>query len=88
MLSQHPAALELALHSKIFGSETGVDVISSLVKIVGVQAYDLDFPLMDHLADALAYPIIEGSNVGVRRRQMQALMTSDGWDPLLASGLA
>ena len=88
VLSQDSAALELALHAKIFGSETGVDVINSLVKIVGVQAYDLDFPLMDHLADALAYPIIEGSNVGVRRRQMQTLMASDGWNPLHASGLA
>ncbi len=88
VLSQDPAGLELALHAKVFGSETAVEVVTSLVKVVGVQAYDLGFPLMDHLADALAYPVIEGSNVGVRRRQLQALMLSNGWDPLHASGLA
>jgi alkylation response protein AidB-like acyl-CoA dehydrogenase len=51
-------------------------------------AYDTDFPLLRHLHEALAYPVIEGSNIGVRRRQMQALLTSDGYNPLAASGMA
>ena len=56
--------------------------------MVGVSAYDTDFPLLRHLHEALAYPVIEGSNIGVRRRQMQALFTSAGYDPLAASGMA
>ncbi|MFV0375573.1 acyl-CoA dehydrogenase, partial [Microbacterium sp.] len=88
VIAQAPAADELALHSKIFGSETGLAVVNDLVKVVGVTAYDTNFPLVHHLADALAYPIIEGSNIGVRRRQMQAVMTAGDFDPLAASGLA
>ncbi|MGY1666011.1 acyl-CoA dehydrogenase family protein [Geodermatophilus sp. SYSU D00696] len=88
VMSQHPSALELALHAKVLGSETGVAVVNDLVKIVGVSAYDRSFPLMDLLADALAYPIIEGSNTGVRRRQLHDLLRRPGYDPLAASGMA
>jgi len=87
-LSQHPSGLEWALHAKVFGSETAVDVISDLIKVVGVSAYDNDFPLVRHLNEALAYPVIEGSNIGVRRRQMQGLLGSQGYNPLAASGMA
>lgn len=87
-LSGHPSGLEWALHAKVFGSETGVDVINDLIKLVGVSAYDHDFPLVRYLHDALAYPVIEGSNIGVRRRQMQALLMTDGYDALAASGMS
>ncbi|MDI9893185.1 acyl-CoA dehydrogenase family protein [Rhodococcus sp. IEGM 1381] len=85
--SRHPSALELALHAKIFGSETAVDVITDLIKIVGVESYNPQMPLMGYLEDALAYPVIEGSNSGVRRRQMHELMRTSEWNPLSASGL-
>jgi alkylation response protein AidB-like acyl-CoA dehydrogenase len=87
-LSRHPSALEWALHAKIFGSETGVEVITDLMKVVGVSAYDKDFPLLRHLNEALAYPVIEGGNIGVRRRQMHDLFRTPGFDPLTASGMA
>ncbi|MGU3501758.1 acyl-CoA dehydrogenase family protein [Mycobacterium sp. C31M] len=83
-----PAGLELALHAKVYGSETAVEVIQKLVQVVGVTSYDRDFPIIHHLLDALAYPVFEGGNIGVRRRQLQDILTSDGWDPLAASGLA
>ncbi|OZE93260.1 acyl-CoA dehydrogenase [Rhodococcus sp. 15-2388-1-1a] len=88
VMSQHPSALEMALHAKIFGSETAVAVINDLVRIVGVEAYNPSFPILRYLADATAYPIIEGSNTGVRRRQMHDVMRTVGWDPLAASGMA
>jgi len=88
VLSGDPAAPELALHSKVFGSETAVDVINDLVKVVGVTSYDTAFPLLRHLNEALAYPVIEGSNIGLRRRQLQSLFTAPGYDPLAASGLS
>jgi alkylation response protein AidB-like acyl-CoA dehydrogenase len=88
VMSMHPSGPELALHAKIFGSETGVEVINELIKIVGVTAYDEKFPIFRYLMDTLSYPIIEGSNVGVRRRQLQALFRTPGYDPLSASGMA
>jgi alkylation response protein AidB-like acyl-CoA dehydrogenase len=88
VMAMHPSGPELALHAKVFGSETGVDVINKLIQIVGVTAYDERFPIVRHLLDALSYPVIEGSNVGVRRRQLQALFTTPGYDPLAASGMA
>lgn len=87
-LSGDPHGLEWALHAKIFGSETAVAVINDLIRVVGVSAYDTDFPLMRYLDEALAYPVIEGSNIGVRRRQIQSLFTAAGYDPLAASGMA
>ncbi len=60
VIAQDDAGPELALHSKIFGSEMGVDVINRLMNVVGVQAYDSSFLLMAYLSEALAYPIIEG----------------------------
>ena len=88
VIAQDPAGPELALHAKIFGSETGVEVITRLMNVVGVQSYDSGFPLTAYLAEALAYPVIEGSNVGIRRRQLQDLFRSPGYDPLSASGIA
>ena len=88
VFSGRPGAPELALHAKIFGSETGVEVINALIKAVGVTAYDHNFPMLRHLMDVLAYPIIEGGNVGVRRRQLQAMMSDPAYEPLAASGLA
>lgn len=88
VLSGHPAGPELALHAKILGSETGLDVVNQLVKVIGVQAYDRSSPILSCLADALAYPLIEGSNTGVRRRQLHDVFRSPGYDPLTASGMA
>ena len=88
VIAQDAAGPELALHTKIFGSEMGVEVINRLMNVVGVQAYDNNFPLMAYLSEALAYPIIEGSNIGIRRRQLQDLFRTPGYNPLSASGMA
>jgi alkylation response protein AidB-like acyl-CoA dehydrogenase len=87
-LSGDPHALEWALHAKVFGSETAVAAINDLIRVVGVSAYDTGFPLIRYLNEALAYPVIEGSNTGVRRRQVQSLFTSPDYDPLAASGMS
>jgi len=78
----HPAAGELANQSKIFGSETAVRVITDLLRIVGVESYDLSTPLNGLLQDALALPVFAGGNVGVRRRALHALLQSPTYDPL------
>ena len=64
-----PAGRELALHAKVFGSETAVAVITDLMQVVGVDGYTHEQPLGRLLQDALALPLFGGSNMGLRRRQ-------------------
>jgi len=73
MDAQTPEALELALHAKIFGSETVVRVITELMRVVGIDSYDHELPLGGLLQDALALPLFDGGNMGVRRRQLHEL---------------
>jgi butyryl-CoA dehydrogenase len=77
-----PAALELAVQTKIFGSETAVQAVYDLMRAVGIQSYAHDLPLGRILQDALAYPLFDGGNMGVRRRQLHAMLRDPGYDPL------
>lgn len=86
--SQSPAADELAIQAKIFGSETAVRVITDLMRVVGVESYDHEIPLGRLLLDALALPIFDGGNTGVRRRQLHTIFKGPGYAPLAASGAA
>lgn len=80
---QDPEALELSLYAKIFGSETAVRVITDLMRVVGIESYDHQMsPLAGMLQDALAFPLFDGGNMGVRRRQLHELMKQDIYDPL------
>ena len=81
-----PGALELALHAKVFGSETAVRIITDLMRVVGVDSYDHDMPLGGLLVDALVLPLFDGGNMGVRRRQLHDLVRAPGYDPLAAAG--
>jgi len=82
---QSPAADELAIQAKIYGSETAVRVIIDLMRVVGTDSYDHEAPLGRLLQDALALPIFDGGNVGVRRRQLHNLLKRPDYDALLAS---
>ena len=82
---QSPAAPELSIQAKVFGSETAVRVITDLMRIVGIDSYDRGLPLGDLLQDALALPIFDGGNMGIRRRQLHNLMKQPAYDPLMAS---
>jgi nitroalkane oxidase len=84
--TQAPGAFELSLQSKIFGSETAVKVITDLMRVVGIDSYDHQLPLAGLLQDAMAYPLFDGGNMGVRRRQLHALLKSPDYHPLTASG--
>jgi butyryl-CoA dehydrogenase len=76
-----PGAAESALHSKIFGSETAIRVITDLMRVVGIESYSHDTPLGELLQDALAYPLFDGGNLGVRRRALHAMLADPGYDP-------
>jgi alkylation response protein AidB-like acyl-CoA dehydrogenase len=82
---QSPGAPELALHSKIFGSEASVQVITKLMGVVGIDSYDHELPLAGLLQDALVLPLFDGGNMGVRRRQMHEMIMEPDYDPRAAS---
>ncbi|MDQ1046301.1 acyl-CoA dehydrogenase family protein [Streptomyces sp. V4I2] len=79
--TESPAAAELALHAKIFGSETAVRVITDLMRVVGIDSYSHENPLAEILQDALVYPLFDGGNLGVRRRQLHAMLSDPTYDP-------
>ena len=83
--TQSPAADELAIQAKIYGSETAVRVITDLMRVVGIDSYDHEAPLGRLLQDALALPSFGGGNMGVRRRQLHNLLKRPDYDALLAS---
>ncbi|KJC39387.1 acyl-CoA dehydrogenase [Bradyrhizobium sp. LTSP885] len=86
--TQSPAAEELAVQAKIFGSEAAVRVITDLMRVVGIDSYDHEIPFGGLLQDALALPVFDGGNMGVRRRQLHMMFKRSGYDPLTASGAA
>src|SRR5712675_642069 len=86
--TQSPAAEELAVEAKIFGSEAAVRVITDLMRVVGIESYDHEAPLARLLQDALALPIFDGGNMGIRRRQLHTIFRRGDYDPLTASGAA
>src|ERR1700730_2329567 len=49
---QSPAAEELAVQAKIFGSEAAVRVITDLMRVVGIDSYDHEAPFARLLQDA------------------------------------
>src|SRR6202048_21312 len=85
---QRPGAAELAIQAKIYGSETAVRVITDLMRVVGIDSYDHEAPLGRLSQDALALPIFDGGNIGVRRRQLHTMLKRPDYEPLLASGAA
>ena len=85
---QSPAAQELAIEAKVHGSETAVRVLTDLMRVVGVESYDHALPLGRLLQDALALPLFGGGNIGVRRRQLHAILKRPEYVPLITSGEA
>jgi alkylation response protein AidB-like acyl-CoA dehydrogenase len=83
---QSPVAQELAIEAKVHGSETAVRVLTDLMRVVGIEGYDHALPLGRLLQDALALPLFGGGNIGVRRRQLHAILKRPEYDPLMTSG--
>ncbi|KAL9635770.1 MAG: hypothetical protein Q9164_003251 [Protoblastenia rupestris] len=75
------ARRELALAAKIYCSDACMKAVTEAINVVGVTAYDADQPFADLLNTAMALPIFDGGNVGIRRRHMQDLMLLKDYDP-------
>jgi alkylation response protein AidB-like acyl-CoA dehydrogenase len=79
------AAEELPTITKVFCSETCVQVVYDAMRLVGVDSYTSDTPLAGLMQDALCFPLYDGGNMGIRRRRLHALMRAKDYDPLAAA---
>jgi nitroalkane oxidase len=52
------------------------------MRVVGIDSYGHELPLAGLLQDAVALPLLAGGNIGVRRRQLHALMLDSAYDEL------
>ncbi|KAB8216253.1 putative acyl-CoA dehydrogenase [Aspergillus novoparasiticus] len=84
-LGRLPEAAETAHLAKIFCSENAVQCVIEGMNAVGVQAYQAKCQYGVLLNDAVCLPIFDGGNVGVRRRQVEAVFKSTGYDPLAST---
>ena len=57
--------------TKVYCSELAVQVVYDAMRVVGVESCTLRTPLERLMRDALVYPLYDGGNMGVRRRQPQ-----------------
>jgi alkylation response protein AidB-like acyl-CoA dehydrogenase len=76
---------ELSIMNKVFSSELMVGVITDAMRVVGVESYRQHTGLMELLQDAMVYPLFDGGNVGVRRLQLQRILSAEGYDPMAAA---
>lgn len=73
---------ELANAAKVFASETAVQVVYDAMRLVGVDAYTNLTPIASILEDVLCFPVYDGGNMGVRRRNLHNLLKDPTFDPL------
>jgi alkylation response protein AidB-like acyl-CoA dehydrogenase len=76
---------ELAIMAKVYCSELCVQTIYDLMRVVGVESYTPHTPLERLLRDAMVFPLYDGGNMGVRRRQLHGILRREGYDQMLAA---
>jgi alkylation response protein AidB-like acyl-CoA dehydrogenase len=75
---------ELAVMTKVFCSETCVDVVYDCMRLVGVDSYTDMHPLAELMNDAMCFPLYDGGNIGARRRQLHSIIKDPAYDPHFA----
>ena len=77
---------ELAIMAKVFCSETAVAVVWDCMRLVGIASYTRDLaPLERIMRDTMAFPLYDGGNLGIRRRQLHDMLREPSYDPLQAA---
>lgn len=74
------ADLELSNMAKVYASELAVQVVYDAMRLVGVESYATERPLGRLLQDALALPLYDGGNMGMRRRAIAELHRGAEYD--------
>ncbi|EJT72238.1 hypothetical protein GGTG_09104 [Gaeumannomyces tritici R3-111a-1] len=81
----YAARRELALAAKVHCSDAAVRAVVDAMGAVGVSSYDKSQPFASLLMDAMALPVFDGGNVGMRRRDLQQLMMDPEYDAWAAT---
>lgn len=76
---------ELPVMAKVYCSETAVQVVYDAMRVVGIEAYSGKYPLSAILEDALALPLYDGGNLGIRRRQLHDFLRAEDYDSLASA---
>lgn len=76
---------ELAIMTKVYASELCVQVVYDAMRLVGVDSYTDMTPLAGLMQDALCFPLYDGGNMGVRRRQLHARFMAPDYDPMASA---
>jgi alkylation response protein AidB-like acyl-CoA dehydrogenase len=84
----HGEEQELAVMTKVFCSETCVDVVYDAMRVVGVDSYTDMHPLAELMNDAMCFPLYDGGNMGARRRQLHGMIRSPSYDSRTAARVA
>ncbi|MBA4285280.1 MAG: acyl-CoA dehydrogenase [Xanthomonadaceae bacterium] len=79
------ASDELAIITKVYASELCVQVVYDAMRLVGVDSYTELTPLAGLMQDALCFPLYDGGNMGVRRRQLHRKFKAEGYDPMASA---
>lgn len=79
---------ELAIMTKVYSSELCVQVVYDAMRVVGVDSYTDGHPFTKLMQDALCFPLYDGGNMGVRRRQLHDTLRRPDYDGMAAAQCA
>lgn len=72
--------------AKVYCSETATAAIYDCMRLVGIASYTKNLaPLERIMRDAMAFPLYDGGNLGMRRRQLHEMFRQPGYDSMLAA---
>ncbi|MGE5291978.1 MAG: acyl-CoA dehydrogenase family protein [Micromonosporaceae bacterium] len=79
-------AQELAIMTKVYCSEAATATVYDCMRVVGIASYTKDLaPLERIMRDVMVFPLYDGGNQGVRRRQLHEMLRQPGYDSMLAA---
>ena len=76
---------ELAIMTKVRCSELAVQTVYDAMRVVGVESYTKFTPLERLMREAMVFPLYDGGNQGIRRRQLHEMMMQPGYHSMLAA---
>ena len=62
-----------------------MQVVYDAMRLVGVDSYTDLTPLAGLMQDALCFPLYDGGNMGVRRRQLHGKFMRPDYDPMASA---
>ncbi len=72
--------------AKVYCSEAAVSAVYDCMRLVGIASYTKTLaPLERIMRDAMAFPLYDGGNMGVRRRQLHEMLRQPGYHSMLAA---